>query len=109
MSALTSLQARVARYLVERRRLGFSDHSQTYALRSFARHVQAVSHRGPLTVEVMGDWSDAARISPLLATLFLGCMGFTILGGAFFFVAPAAFSAAVAICLALAFNSARSG
>ena len=81
MSALTSLQARVARYLVERRRLGFSDHSQTYALRSFARHVQAVSHRGPLTVEVMGDWSDAARISPLLATLFLGCMGFTILGG----------------------------
>jgi integrase len=57
MSALTSLQARVARYLVERRRLGFSDHSQTYALRSFARHVQAVSHRGPLTVEVMADWA----------------------------------------------------
>jgi integrase len=57
MSALTSLQARVGRYLVERRRLGFSDHSQTYALRSFARHVQAVSHRGPLTVEVMADWA----------------------------------------------------
>ena len=57
MSALTSLQARVARYLVERRRLGFSDHSQTYALRSFARHVQAASHRGPLTVEVMADWA----------------------------------------------------
>ena len=57
MSALTFLQARVERYLVERRRLGFSDHSQTYALRSFARHVQAVSHRGPLTVEVMADWA----------------------------------------------------
>jgi integrase len=57
MSALTSLQVRVKRYLVERRRLGFSDHSQTYALRSFARHVQAVSHRGPLTVEVMADWA----------------------------------------------------
>jgi hypothetical protein len=35
-------------------------------------------------------------------------MGFTILGGVFFFT-PAVFSAAVAICLALAFNSARSG
>jgi len=57
MSALTSLQARVERYLVERRRLGFSDHSQTYALRSFARHVQAVSHRGPLTVEIMAGWA----------------------------------------------------
>ena len=53
--------------------------------------------------------SDAARIRPLLATLFLGCMGFTILGGLYFFFAPAAFSAAVAICIALAFNSARSG
>lgn len=57
MSALTSLQARVERYLVERRRLGFSARSQAYALRSFARHVQAVSHRGPLTVEVMADWA----------------------------------------------------
>ena len=53
--------------------------------------------------------SDAARIRPLLATLFLGCMGFTILSGVFFFFAPAVFSAAVAICIALAFNSARSG
>ena len=57
MSALTSLQARVERYLVERHRLGFADHSQKYALRSFARHVQAVSHRGPLTVEIMADWA----------------------------------------------------
>lgn len=57
MSALPSLHARVERYLVERRRLGFSARSQAYALRSFARHVQAVSHRGPLTVEVMADWA----------------------------------------------------
>jgi integrase len=57
MSALPSLHARVERYLVERRRLGFSDRSQAYALRSFARHIQAVSHRGPLTVEVMADWA----------------------------------------------------
>lgn len=57
MSAPTSLQTRVERYLVERRRLGFADHSQMYALRSFVRHVQAVGHRGPLTVEVMADWA----------------------------------------------------
>jgi integrase len=57
MSAATSLQARVERYLVERRRLGFSDRSQAYALRSFERHVQAVSHRGPLTVEIMAEWA----------------------------------------------------
>ena len=57
MSAATSLQARVERYLVERRRLGFSARAQAYALRSFARHIQAVGHRGPLTVEVMADWA----------------------------------------------------
>jgi hypothetical protein len=55
------------------------------------------------------DCGGSDRIRPLLATLFLGCMGFTILGGVFFFFAPAAFSAAGAICIALAFNSARSG
>ena len=57
MSTRTSLQARVKRYLVERRRLGFGLRSPAYALRSFARHVQAVGHRGPLTVEVMADWA----------------------------------------------------
>jgi len=57
MSAATFLQSRVERYLVERRRLGFSLGTSAYALRSFARHVQAVGHRGPLTVEVMADWA----------------------------------------------------
>ena len=57
MSAATSLQARVERYLIERRRLGFGLRSSAYALRSFARHVQSVAHRGPLTVEVMADWA----------------------------------------------------
>ncbi len=55
MSTLTSLQVRVERYLVERGRLGFDLHRPTNVLRSFARHVQAVGHRGPLTVEVMAD------------------------------------------------------
>jgi hypothetical protein len=52
--------------------------------------------------------SDAARLRPLIATLFLGYLGFTILCGMYFFTAPAALSAASAICLALAF-AARPG
>src|SRR6267154_4451664 len=50
---------------------------------------------------------DPAGARPLLASLFLAYLGFTILCGMYFFFAPAAFSAAVAICLALAFTSTR--
>ena len=57
MSAAISLQARIERYLSERRRLGFSDRTQAHGLRSFARHVHAAGHRGPLTVEVMAKWA----------------------------------------------------
>ena len=53
--------------------------------------------------------SDPAAAKPLIASLFLAYLGFTVLCGVYFFVAPAAFSAAVAICLALAFTSARTG
>lgn len=52
-----SLQRRVEAYLAERHRLGFSGRTQAYALRSFAKHVQTVSYRGPLTVEVMAEWA----------------------------------------------------
>jgi len=51
--------------------------------------------------------SDGLRIRPLIATLFLGYLGFTILCGMYFFTAPAALSAAAGICIALAFTSAR--
>ena len=37
--------------------LGFELRSPAYALRSFARHVQAAGHRGPLTVEIMSEWA----------------------------------------------------
>jgi integrase len=56
MSAV-SLQRRVEDYLAERHRLGFSDRTQVYALRSFAKHVHAVRHRGALTVEITADWA----------------------------------------------------
>lgn len=46
--------------------------------------------------------SDPARTRPLVATLLAGYLAFTILCGLYFFTAPAALSAAVAICLALA-------
>ncbi len=46
--------------------------------------------------------SDPVRARPLVATLLAGYLGFTVLCGIYFFTAPAAVSAAVAICLALA-------
>jgi RsiW-degrading membrane proteinase PrsW (M82 family) len=48
--------------------------------------------------------SDPARARPLIATLFAGYLAFTVLCGMYFFTAPAALSAAVAICLALALS-----
>jgi len=57
MSARSSLQSHVKTFLAERRRLGFSDRNEGYTLRSFARHVRAAGHRGPLTVEVMANWA----------------------------------------------------
>ena len=61
MNPDTTLQALVERYLDERHRLGFSARTQAYALRSFARHVHAVGHVGPITVEVMADWARSDR------------------------------------------------
>lgn len=52
-----SLHARIEQYLVERHRLGFSGRSEKYPLRSFAKYVQAIGHRGSLTIEVMANWA----------------------------------------------------
>lgn len=57
MSTRASIQVFVDRYLSERRRLGFASRSPGYALQSFASHVKAVRHRGPLTIEIMSDWA----------------------------------------------------
>lgn len=53
--------------------------------------------------------SDAARTRPLVATLLAGYLAFTVVCGVYFFTAPAAFSAAAAICLALALVSPKTG
>ena len=57
MSKLPSLNALVERYLAERGRLGFDLRRSTNILHNFERHVRAVGHRGPLTLEVMADWA----------------------------------------------------
>jgi integrase len=61
MSAQLSLQARVEQYLAERRRGGFELSTVGYALASFARHVQAAGHHGPLTVDLMAAWARQAK------------------------------------------------
>ena len=48
--------------------------------------------------------SDPAHARPLIATLLAGYLAFTVLCGMYFFTAPAALSAAAAICLALALS-----
>ena len=58
----------VERFLTERRRLGFQLTSCAYSLRSFAEHVRASGHRGPLTVEVMARWSDWQKARPASGT-----------------------------------------
>src|SRR4029077_3444732 len=49
--------------------------------------------------------TDSSRARPLVATLGLGYLGFTVLCGSFFFTAPAVVSAAATACIALAFTS----
>ncbi|MHB1915592.1 MAG: tyrosine-type recombinase/integrase [Acidiferrobacteraceae bacterium] len=57
MSARVSLQQRVADYLTERRRLGFTLRSRDTLLSGFARYVAERRHRGPLTADLMIDWA----------------------------------------------------
>lgn len=57
MSAHVSLQQRVADYLAERRRLGFTLHSRDTLLAGFACYVAERKHRGPLTADLMIEWA----------------------------------------------------
>jgi hypothetical protein len=53
--------------------------------------------------------ADPLAIRPMVATLLAASLAFTVVGGVYFFVAPAAMSAAISICLALALTSAKKG
>ena len=57
MSAPITMQSHAENYLCERRRLGFGLRSPGYSINSFACYVDALDHRGPLTIEVMADWA----------------------------------------------------
>ena len=57
MSARVTLQSRAENYLSERRRLGFGLTRPDYPVISFARYVDKLGHRGPITVEIMADWA----------------------------------------------------
>lgn len=61
MSAELNLQARVAQYLAERRRVGFELSTMGHGLASLARYVQATGHFGPLTVDLMAAWARQAK------------------------------------------------
>ena len=52
-----TMRVHAENYLSERRRLGFGLRSTGYALSSFARYVDGLGDRGPLTVELMADWA----------------------------------------------------
>lgn len=57
MSAATTMQAAVERYLEDRRRLGFALTAPATELKRFARYADAREHRGPLTQELMLSWA----------------------------------------------------
>lgn len=59
MTARTTMQTAVQRYLDERRRLGFELRIAGDRLMHFARFADARGHRGPLTLELQLDWARA--------------------------------------------------
>ena len=56
MTAGTTLQSAVQRYLKERRQLGFAMTAATELMR-FARFADARGHKGPLTRELQLEWA----------------------------------------------------
>jgi integrase/recombinase XerC len=58
MSAATTVEAAVRRYLQERRQLGFDLKSPGTELLRFARFADARGHRGPLTQALQLEWAQ---------------------------------------------------
>ncbi len=57
MKNRTTMQTHVANYLAERLRLGYGRSRIGPAIAHFARYVDQLKHRGPLTVELMAQWA----------------------------------------------------
>ncbi len=54
-------ERKVSEYLAFRRDLGFALQSSGYELRLFARHLDAIGHREPLTADMAIDWARRGR------------------------------------------------
>jgi len=67
MSADSTIQAAVQRYLDERRQLGFDLRIAGGQLMRFARYADAHGHHGPLTLDIQLDWArqHVHRIGPV--------------------------------------------
>jgi hypothetical protein len=63
MNAGSTMQAKVAAYLAERRREGFRLRIEGQQLAWFARFVDATGYRGPLTIEIASRWAIANRFA----------------------------------------------
>ena len=57
MKTRVTMQAHVANYLAERRRLGYGSSRIGPAIAHFARYVDQLKHRGPLSIELMAQWA----------------------------------------------------
>lgn len=61
MKTQTTMQTLVDNYLVERRRLGFELGKTGHALASFARYVDQLGTRRPLTLKLMAEWAKCDK------------------------------------------------
>lgn len=57
MKTRITMQTHVANYLAEQRRRGYGCGRIGPAINDFARYVEQLKHRGPLTVELMAQWA----------------------------------------------------
>lgn len=63
MNARSTMHAKVAAYLAERRREGFKLRIEGQQLAWFARFADATGYRGPLTIELASRWAVANRFA----------------------------------------------
>jgi integrase len=75
MSKATTMLARVREYLAYRRSLGFKLRGHGYQLLGFARFVDGLRHRGPITPQLVMRWLRSAPASPTYATYKLSTVG----------------------------------
>jgi integrase len=74
MSKPKTMVRRVNEYLAYRRSLGFTLRTHGYILLSFARFVDRLRHRGPITPKPVMRWLQSASTSPTYAAMKLSAV-----------------------------------